>query len=185
MIYYTALSFLYDLFILPVHATHLVFHSSAITHLLPQSLLPGAYQNSSIFRCIFMCVPVISPRLSHAPHFLVRAINKAVTQFICISVTQTSPVPHILTFYPFPFCLASLSHIILVSVLHQCALKRRCNQFPMRLSGSLTGRLPNFIPSTPACPQIFHPFPLHPFTSQPPADDSVPTCPAAIIYQSA
>lgn len=40
--------------------------------------------------------------------------------------------------------------------------------------------LPNFISSS--CPQIFH---LSPSLHLPgPADDSVPTCPAAIIYQS-
>lgn len=142
------------------------------------TLLPVAYQNSPIFRCIFMCVPVISPCLSHPPPFLGSVINKAVTLFICISqLLKSPPVPHILTFYPFPFCLASLSHIISVSSLHRCALKRRCNQFPMRLSGSLTDRLPNFISSTSPCPQIFHSFPLHPSTFQHP---QMTQCPPAL-----
>lgn len=181
MIYYTSRSFFapFCVFFLFRLSTPLTSSFVPVPLLICSlSLLPVAYQNSPIFRCIFMCVPVIPLRLWHPPPFLGRMINKAVTLFICISqLLKSPPVPHVLTFYLFPFCLASLSHIISVSSLHRCALKRRCNQFPMRLSGSLTDRLPNFISSSTPCPQIFHRFPLHPSTYQHP---QMTQCPPAL-----
>lgn len=108
------------------------------------------------------------PHPTHSAAFSGSMINKAVTLFIWISQSPKSPHPSCPVFWPFtlsPLCLAFLSHIISVSSPHWYALKRRWNQFPMRLSGSLTDTLPlpNFISSAPPCPQIFHLFPLiHP-----------------------
>lgn len=167
VIYYTSHSFFYIFFfILPVQATHLAFHSCAITHLF-----------SLAFACclpkyIFLCVTLVylTRHLSWA-EWLIKQWH---CSFASLSYSNPSSAPYF-DLLPFSPCLVSLSHIISVSSIHQYVLKQGCS-FPWGWVATWpTGYLTSSPPPLPApkfsthSPSI-HPPPQHPqMTQNPPA----------------
>lgn len=142
-------------------ATHLAFHSCAITHLLSLAFA------CCLPKCIFLCVTLVyrTLHLSWA-EWLIKQWH---CSFASLSYSDPSSAPYF-DLLPFAPCLVSLSHIISVSSIHQYVLKRQCS-FPWGWVATLLHLLhPSLPPNFPPIPPPSIHLPQHPqMTQNPPA----------------
>lgn len=100
-------------------------------------------------RYLYVCT-VIPLAIMYPPPFLGRVINKAVTLFIYISVTQIPPLAHILTSYPLPPVLPPFPTLFQLPPSISVPLSSHVASFPWGwMAAWLTGYLISSPPPLP------------------------------------